>query len=203
MQRLQSFVTFQDVVLVKANITTSLWGSALEWYTSELSNFDRDALNNDLGVKSWVNTLSYCFKVPTSVTLDLLTDETYSVDDAPTRHPHAQYVRAIMRHGIGCNIIDVVNQLSFAYRGLAPELRVFVSPPTKSTIAANFIRILEEKQKVWHKMMTVPTVLNWYHNNFHRPSPFSSSPSRSPLLSQSEAFFCYRAQGFKQPVQQP
>lgn len=53
-----------------------------------------------------------------------------------------------MRHGIGCNIIDVANQLSFAYRGIAPELRVFVSPPTESTKAADFIRTLEEKQEV-------------------------------------------------------
>ncbi|MCJ1348712.1 hypothetical protein MMC31_006945, partial [Peltigera leucophlebia] len=52
-----------------------------------------------------------------------------------------------MRHGIGCNIVDVANQLSFAYRGIAPELRVFVSPPTESTKVADFIRALEEKQE--------------------------------------------------------
>ena len=81
-QHLQSLVTFRGAALVKANIATSLRGSALEWYTSELSDFDRDALNNDPGVKSWVNTLSHRFKVPTSVALGLLTDETYSFDDA-------------------------------------------------------------------------------------------------------------------------
>ncbi len=108
-----------------------------------------------------------------------------------------------MRHGIGCNIVDVANQLSFTYRGIAPELRVFVSPPTESTRAADFIRALEEKQEVWHKIMTVPTVSNRYHNSFRRPSPFSSSPSRPSLPSQSEAFFRYQAQNLKQPAQQP
>ena len=144
-QRLQSLVTFRGAALVKANIATSLRGSVLEWYTSELSDFDCDALNNNPGVKSWINTLSHCFKVPTSVALDLLTDETYSLDDACAQQPPAQYVCAIMRYGIGCNIVDVANQLSFAYRGLAPELRVFVSPSTESTKAANFIRAFEEK----------------------------------------------------------
>ncbi len=100
-QRLQSLVTFKEAALVKANITTSLRNSALELYTSELSNFDRDALNNNLGVKSWVNTLSHCFKVPTSVAFDLLTDETYSLDNARAQRPPAHYVRAIMRHDIG------------------------------------------------------------------------------------------------------
>lgn len=114
-QRIQNLVTFKGATLVKANIATSLRGSALEWYTLELSDFDRDALNNDPGMKSWINTLSQRFKVPTSVALGLLTDETYSLDDVQRRRPPAQYVRAIMRHEIGCNINDVSNQLSFAY----------------------------------------------------------------------------------------
>ncbi len=84
-QRLQSLVTFRGAALVKANIVTSLQGSALKWYTSELSDFDRNTLNNNPGIKSWVNTLSHCFKVPTSVVLGLLTDETYSLDDARAR----------------------------------------------------------------------------------------------------------------------
>ena len=147
-QRLQSLVTFRGASLVKANIATSLRGSALEWYTSELSDFNCDMLNNDPGMKSWVNTLSHRFKVPTSVALDLLIDETYTLDDVRTRRSPTQYVRAIMRHGIGCNIVNVANQLSFAYRCLVSELRVFISPPTESTKAADFICALEEKQEV-------------------------------------------------------
>ncbi len=95
-QRLQSLVTFKGAALVKANVATSFRGSALEWYTSELSDFDRDAFNNDPGVKSWINTLSHRFKVPTSVALGLLTDKTYSFKDARACRPPVQYGRAIM-----------------------------------------------------------------------------------------------------------
>ena len=187
-QRLQSFITFRDAALVKANIATSFRGSALACYTSELSDFDRNALNNDPGVKSWVNTLSHCFKVPTSVAVGLLTNETYSVNDAYTRRPPAQYVRAIMQYGIGCNIIDVANQLSFAYRGLASEHQVFVSPPTELTKATNFIRALEKKQEVWHEMMTTPSGPPRYYNSTRRISPY-----RIPLPSQSEVFSRYQS----------
>lgn len=96
-------------------------------------------------MKSWINTLSHRFKVPTSITLSLLTDESYLLKDAWARCPPAQYVRAIMCHSIGYNIVNMANQLFFAYRGTAPELRVFILPPTESTRAANFIRALEEK----------------------------------------------------------
>ncbi len=62
-----------------------------------------------------------------------------------------------MQYGIGYNIVDVANQLSFAYQGLALKLQVFVSPPIKSAKAADFIHVLEEKQEIWHEMMTTPT----------------------------------------------
>lgn len=64
-------------------------------------------------MKSWISILSKHFKVPTNVALDLLTDETYSLDDARSQCLPAQYIQAIIYHGIGHNIIDVANQLSF------------------------------------------------------------------------------------------
>ncbi len=99
-----------------------------------------------------------------TIALSLLTDKTYSLNDAHAQQPPAQYVRAIMRHGIGCNIVNITNQLSFAYRGLASELRVFVSPPTKSTKATDFIYTLEEKQEVWHKMMAASSAPQRYYS---------------------------------------
>lgn len=51
-QHLQSLVTFKGAAFVKVNVATSFQGTALAWYISELSDFDRDTLNNDPGVKS-------------------------------------------------------------------------------------------------------------------------------------------------------
>lgn len=193
-QRIQNLVTFKGAALVKANIATSLRGSALKWYTSELNEFDRDALNNDPGMKSWINTLSQGFKIPTSIALGLLTDKTYSLEVAQRRRPPAQYVRAIMRHGIGCNIKEVANQLSFAYRGLSPELRVFVTPPTQSTKAADFIRTLEEKQEVWFEMMTAGTASQQPYDQLRAAYTPARFPFRPPFVSQSDAFSRHQTQ---------
>ena len=149
-------MTFWRAALVKAIIATSLQGSALKWYTSKLSDFNRNALNNNPDVKSWVNILSHCFKVSTSVALSFLTDETYFFNDARAQQPPAQYVCAIMQHNIRCNIINIANQLSFAYQGLVSKLQMFISPLTKLIKAANFICALQEKQEAWHEMMTTP-----------------------------------------------
>lgn len=99
-QRIQSIVIFKGAALVKANIATSIRGSALEWYTSELDDRERETFNEDLGVDAWVATLSQGFKVPSNVALGLLAGESYTLDDARQRRPSAQYVRAIIRHGI-------------------------------------------------------------------------------------------------------
>ena len=185
-QKVQNLVTLKGATTVKANMGTLLFAYVLEWYTSEVSDFDHDEWNNELGIKSWINTLSQQFKIPTIVALGLLTDETYSLEDAWRRRPPAQYVQAIIRNGIRCNITEVINQLSFAYRGLSPKLRVFVAPTTESTRAVNFIRTLEEKQEVWYEMMTGPASQRPYAQS---RAAYASSRFlfRPPLLSQSEA----------------
>ena len=48
-KRVQNLVTFKVAATVKTSMVILLFGSALEWYTSRLSNFDRDVLNNTPG----------------------------------------------------------------------------------------------------------------------------------------------------------
>ena len=98
--------------------------------------------------------------MPISIAFDFMMDKTYLFKDAQAHRPSAQYGRAIMRYGISCNIVDLANNLSFAYRGIALKLRVFVLLPTKSTRVVNFIYILKKKQEAWHKIITLPTVSN-------------------------------------------
>lgn len=118
--------------------------------------------------------------------LSLLTDGTYSVYDAWARCLPAQYVPAIMQHGIRCNIIDIANQLSFVYQDLGPEFQVFVSPQTESTKAADLIHALEKKQEVWYGMITTLSKTLRYYN-----SALKTSVYRLSLPSQSKAFSRY------------
>ena len=77
--------------------------------------------------------------------------------------------------------------MSFAYRNIAPELKVFVMLHIKLIKAANFIYTLKKKQKVWYKIVSLLAISNEYFNIMQKPSPF-----KSPLFSQSEAFFCHQ-----------
>lgn len=80
-QRFQSLVTFWGVALVKVNIAILLQGSVLECYTFKPGDFDCNVLNNDSGLKSWINTLFHSLKIPTSVVFGVLTNKIYFFDD--------------------------------------------------------------------------------------------------------------------------
>lgn len=193
-QRLQSLVTFKGAAFVKANVGTSLQGSALEWYSFELSNFNRNALNNISRVKSWVNTFFHHFKVPTNIALGLLINEIFSLSDTRTQRPPAQYVCTILQHSIGYNIVNIVNQQSFVYRSLASELNVFVSLVIKSTKASDFIRTLEKKQEVWYKMLIMPVTSGRHYKNFCQPSLFGPLFAKPSFPSQSDTFLYHQTQ---------
>ncbi len=187
-QRIQNLVTFRSATLVKANVATSFWGSDVEWYTFELDDQERKGLHRDLCVDSWITKLSRRFKVPTSIAWGFPTSKSYSLNNARQRRPLAQYVQAISWHGIGYNIVDADNQLSFVYRGLAPELRLFISPPTNTTKVSNFIQALEEKQGTWYDMLISRPLTQ------RSPFPQSTGPlclfyySPQPCLGTPETF---------------
>lgn len=104
-ERIEIMVAFKDVSLVKANISNSLRGSAPEW-CKKLSNFDRNALDNDRGMSTWIQTLLLQFKICPDTTLGLLVDAAFLIADVRRRRPPSQYVKTIVRYYVGSNIVE-------------------------------------------------------------------------------------------------
>lgn len=84
--------------------------------------------------------------------LGLLVGENISLEDVRRQHPAAQYMKTILRHCIGANVVDEANQICHAYRGLAPELKIVVTPPTESTKTSDFTQELEKGQVLYEKL---------------------------------------------------
>lgn len=66
-------------------------------------------------MKYKVHTLPHRFKRFIKVAFDLFNKETYFFDNAQIEQSPTQYVYAIMRYNIGYNIVNIPNQLFFAY----------------------------------------------------------------------------------------
>lgn len=120
-QHLPTLVTFSVATLMKGNIATSFQNPLFKLYSSQFSNFDRNALNNKPDIKNWLNILFYYFMVSTSITLSFFTNEIYFFNNTYTWQLFAQYIYTIMQYGIGWNIVNIANQLFFFYQWLASE----------------------------------------------------------------------------------
>src|SRR4051794_26619020 len=93
--------------------------------------------DDGLGINLWVDALIKRFHPHRSVALAALTFEKYTVQDARNRRETADYLQAILRHAKGAGIESEYNQLTFAWNGLDPELRVFIQQPTGTPLPRN------------------------------------------------------------------
>lgn len=166
-ERIKDLAQIKDVSMIRTNLNTCLRGFALEWYTSELRDLERIGLRADTnGVEAWCRTLKSRFKVRTNVALESLTSERYTLKDARNQREPAAYVQAVLRHAKNANIDSVENQLSFAYRGIAVELRAMIDSPSHRTTVADFIDHLDAKKDVW---FDIHRALARTHQNQQRP----------------------------------
>lgn len=146
-ERVRDLTLIKRDTLVKTNLNTTLQGAAQSWYTAELSKLEQSSLRSfPNGVEEWCFFLIARFKEPSKVALTKLTSEKYTSKDARNRRKPASYVQTIVRHAKATNINKTLNQLTFAHKGIAPELKVFVNPPNKSTSISSFIKTLELKK---------------------------------------------------------
>ena len=84
--------------------------------------------------------------------LSNLTAEIYTLADARARREPASHVQAVVRHVKLADIESIQIQLTFAYQGIVPELRVFVDSPNSATTIASFIQMLDIKKVAWFKL---------------------------------------------------
>lgn len=95
--------------MVKANLNTALRGTALLWYTTELSDLEKLGLRAGNDIEEWCKVLLRRFKESTGVALAHLTAEKYTLADARNRREPSGYVQAVICHAKSANIDNVEN----------------------------------------------------------------------------------------------
>ena len=151
-ERLRDVAAVKGFIAVKANLGTVLRGTVLLWYTTELSNLKKLGLRADNDIDEWCKVLLKRFKESIGVALAHLTAEKYTLADARNKREPSGYVQTVIRHAKSANINNVENQLTFAYQGIAADLRAFVDPPSATMSMSSFIQILKLKKNTWFEM---------------------------------------------------
>ncbi len=180
-ERVKDLAAIKGPAIVRTNLNTCLRGDAQTWYIETLSNLERIGLRaGENGVDEWCSALVSRWKEPTGVALEKLTSEKYTLQDARNRREPAQYVHAVIRHAKGANIDSVANQLTFVRQGIAPELRVFIDPPTPTTTVSEYVKVLEAKKDAWFEwrqplLTSRPAVQNQQRNTGGYRNPINST----------------------------
>ena len=134
---------------VKENLQICLRGEALQWYTSELSLVDKEALSQDL--KNWVHCLIDRFKPPMEEGIRLLNKERYTLEDASRHREPREYGQARLRAAKIAETTDTRQIIMHMWMGLATPFRITLVPkPTTSTTIAEFMKSMDNcKLEMW------------------------------------------------------
>lgn len=129
--RIRDVALFKGELVVKVNIHSCLRGSALEWYTIELTQEEKKRLRDSSMEEGWSSALTARFKPQTAEALNELQD---------------------LRNARSANVGDVYNQITMAWNKLEGGLRVHIPEPTPHTTVAESLDQLDAKYGIWKDM---------------------------------------------------
>ncbi|KAM0795128.1 hypothetical protein BDR22DRAFT_872332 [Usnea florida] len=98
-------------------------GTALEWWTAEMSPAEKRLTTFGESVDEWATLLIARFKEPATVAIDAVLRERYTMRDAAARREPREYAQKILRSAKDAGMTLVKNQVEIIYSGIDLELR--------------------------------------------------------------------------------
>jgi len=135
---------------IKDLIPGCLRGAYLTWYSTELSELEKDLLRS-ASLDQWINALVRRFKERGAAALQAHQAETYSMTDARSGRTPRAYVQDIMRHAQAAEFSAVYNQLLMAWNNLNLDFRMQIPEPTTTTSLNSFLDSLDSKATTWQE----------------------------------------------------
>ncbi|KAJ5689576.1 hypothetical protein N7462_003968 [Penicillium macrosclerotiorum] len=149
--RMKDLIPTKSEEIVRSNIASCLRGSALGWYTSQLSELERAALRSNPvhSPVGWFSTLEAKFRPPRSELLHRFNTTTYAKRDIRAGTPVRHYAQQMLRLARGLGHTSPRDQMIQIRQGLEGDLRRDVPVPSDSTTMSEFISSLEQKYLDW------------------------------------------------------
>ena len=174
-ERAKQFAITKDASQVRSNLWMSLRGTALEWWTAELSDTERriTTYGNGNDIDEWVKLLSERFKEPSNVALEAMVLEKFTLRDAANRREPREYAQKIIRSAKDASFNGTKNQLDMVYNGIDPELRLHIHRPTEQSTVNSFLAEMDERKHDW-----------WAYAARHRGGSLQQGTTRQARPSQ-------------------
>jgi len=183
--------------MVRENLWTCLRGTALEWYTAELSDTEKRLSKygaTDADITEWTQLLAGRFKEPSNVAIDAVLRERYSMRDTSSRREPREYAQKILRSAKDAGMSLLQNQLDIIYNGIDLELRRDVKRPDNNTTINSFLTSLDDCKHEWWALASRKSER---HNRSVPPNRSNNNNSNSYGQRQPQQYGQY--QNFRQP----
>ncbi|KAN0072773.1 hypothetical protein V8E54_008887 [Elaphomyces granulatus] len=173
LDRLRDLAILKGDDIVRSNIHASpIRGSALAWYSTELTDFERSSLRYMPLEEGWFKMLRQRFKMRPSMALAKLTEATYTPADS------------IFRYALAADITSVFNQITQAWSKLSPQLRRDVPEPTppKEAIWKDIAQVQPPRRytRTYPVNPNYQNTPNFFQRNDFHPIQFQTYPTPSP-----------------------
>lgn len=162
---------------VKDVITECMRGSALIWYSTELTELERDLLRSSAAdLDRWYTTLINKFKVRTAVALSQLSSQTYSFSDMRHTSPRA-FIQRMLHLAKAAHMDSTYNRLTTVWNQFAVNLRRDIPEPQPSTTIGQFIDQVDSKTAIWMEYAQRQQQRPWQNGSIPRDSAPSNQPN--------------------------
>lgn len=148
-ERANDLAATKGAALVRENLWMSLRGTALEWWTAELSATEKRITRLGDGVEEWSTLLAGRFKEPATVAIDAVLRERYTMRDAISRREPREYCQKILRSAKDAGMNVVKNQLDIIWNGIDLELRRDLKKPEETTTVNAFLTSIDDCKHTW------------------------------------------------------
>lgn len=156
--------------LLRQNLQICLRGSALAWYTTELTENDKRLVA--YGIEEWYRLLLARWKQPRSQGMSVLLREKYSMQDAARHREPREYAQMIMRAAQNAEMGTAKDHILLIWNGLDSEFQRDIPEPEGNDYN-RFLDSLDKRKYQW-----------WEHASRHsRHMPAQQSQRRSDFRS--------------------
>ena len=151
-ERAKDIATIQGGQHVRDNLFTCLRGSALQWYTSEISIEAKQLMRYEDEIDHWTTQLLKRFKENINVFMNIMLREQYTMKDARRRRESREYAAKILRAAKSAELESMANQIAIIYNELNVEFRRDLTKPVNVLSIDFFLREMNEVKDIWWQL---------------------------------------------------
>ena len=152
--RLKVVIKQKGDEFVRSNIQACLRGDALEWYTTELTDFEKESLEDRTVERGWIPQLIKRFKPRAAEALEVIHNLRFGYPEIRSGKTPRHFVQELMRHARAAHYEDPFNLLTMAWSRFDPALRRDIAEPKETTTMSQFLEEIDAKAGVWRDIAT-------------------------------------------------